>query len=153
MHFSASQDVAAPIDAVWACLTDPDWLEARVGARVADLTQVPAGPIAAGTVWTGQASIAGRTHSAEVRVTSMEAPRRMVLEGRTGGLRADLVAELRVLSPVATRLTLTTDVSANTLSAKLMLKTAGLAQGSLSEGYDARIARLGEEIARDSVTS
>lgn len=72
-------EIKAPIDRVFAALTDPsrasDWNPALKNAQGA-----PAGPARAGTQWNQSAVVAGRTVNLTCRITKLEAPTYGVLE-------------------------------------------------------------------------
>jgi uncharacterized protein YndB with AHSA1/START domain len=72
-------DIKAPIDRVFAALTDPsrasDWNPA-----VKNVQGVPAGPAHLGTQWNQSTIVAGRPVSLVCRITKLEAPNYGVLE-------------------------------------------------------------------------
>ena len=86
-----SVDIRAPIDRVFAALTDPrrgpDWNPNLIDVR--DIAPEPLGP---GTVWKQTAMVAGRPMDLICRVTRLDPPRYGVLE-ITGAQEARVTTE------------------------------------------------------------
>ena len=140
MKFVAVEDIAAPIDTVWARVSDIDRFESRLGGRVSDLSRSPEGPAVPGTRWTGRAEVMGKSRKVEVTLAQMTVPTLLVATAGTEGMAVTLTAALEALGPSRTRLTVTTEAAARSLAARLMLQSVKLARQSLAKRYKSRVA-------------
>lgn len=147
MEFSATEDVRAPAETAFACLSDIDLIEGlarRRGIEVRRMTE-DARP-AAGMVWQANLRFRGRVRVAEITLLDHEAPRRMVFAGRTGGLETRFMLDVAALSPRVTRLSAVAQLRATTLSARLSLQSMALAKAGLSRRYRVRMAQFAREV-------
>jgi carbon monoxide dehydrogenase subunit G len=151
MKLTATEDVAAPIDAVWARLADlPEW-ERRLGERLgAPLTRLPEGPIGPGTRWQGTAELKGRRVPVDFGLVAQEVPERLRLEGTLGGIDVSLDARLVALGPERTRLAVETEAQARSLAAKLALKAVQVAMGSLEGRHAKAVASYARHLEREA---
>ncbi|MEM7641179.1 MAG: SRPBCC family protein [Pseudomonadota bacterium] len=140
MKFVAVEDVAAPIEHVWARVSDTDMFERRIARRVGRVDRVPPGPAGAGTSWSGQAEIMGKKRQVKVVLDRLEPPGQMALAAGTDGMAITILVELEALAPARTRLTVTTEAKARTMTARLMLQSAKLARQTLAKRYKGRVA-------------
>ncbi|WP_179378630.1 SRPBCC family protein [Jannaschia marina] len=150
MKFVATEDIAAPIESVWARVSDLESFEARAKPRVAGLQRVPPGPPAAGTEWTGTAEVMGKKRALRVTARTLDAPTHLLAEGGTDGMHVTVAAELQALGPKLTRLTVTSEAKARSLAARLMLQSAKLARSSMAKRYKGRISTFASKIEREA---
>jgi len=147
MRITTRQDIAAPIAQVFAEVTDATAFERqalRRGAEVRRLDRLPA--LAVGSSWRVAFSFRGREREAAVAVTRLEAPTLVSATIESGGLHGATVAELLALSRTTTRLVLTFDLEATTLTSRLLLQTLKLARGSLERRAEGRVATWAREV-------
>jgi carbon monoxide dehydrogenase subunit G len=147
MKLTATEDVAAPIDAVWSRLSDlPDW-ERRMNERLdAPLRRSPEGPIGPGTRWQGTADMKGKSIAIDMRLVAQEVPGHLRLEGTLGGIDVSLDARLEATGPAATRLHVVTEATARSIASKLALKAVQLALGPLEERYAKAVGRYARHL-------
>lgn len=146
MKFVATEDIAAPQDRVWAEVTDFDRFEQMVAARARSITRQPPGPVTPSTTWTGKAKIRGRLREVEMKVARLDAPRVMAMTGGTEGMEVDVEAVLAPLDAQRTRLTVTTELRARTLAARLLLQTAKLARKTLAKRFKQGVANFAQRV-------
>ncbi|SFI94435.1 SRPBCC family protein [Jannaschia pohangensis] len=148
MKFVATEDIAAPIDVVWARVSDLEGFEARARDRVTGLVRTPPGPAAQGSKWTGRAEVMGKTREVTVTAEALDAPNRLMAAAATDGMDVTIDVVLESLAPARTRLTVTTEAKAKTLTARLMLQSAKLARQAMAKRYKARVANFAARVEK-----
>ncbi len=154
MKYKVSEDVDAPSDITWARFTDFSGIEAEAKGRGADV--VRAGNWSTpdvGCAWRGSVKVRGRARPLTSEITAMQAPDRCEIRTVLGGMTA--IYEMTFLSLRAdmTRVQMTLELSASTLSSRLALQTLKLAKGRVltrMQGLLARQGNLSEEDFRRS---
>lgn len=142
MKFKLSRDVDAPLGPVWARVTDFSGIEAEIRGRGADLVRVGDWQRPAeGVGWRGAVPVRGKSKAIEGRVTRLVAEDVIVIESRVGGMETYFEITLVALSPTLTRVALVLDLSARTLSARLLLQTLKLARKRVLARLDAMVSR------------
>lgn len=138
MRFTARGDLALPIAAVHAALSDVDHYEAEARARGARLERHGTG--GEGTEWDIAFRFRGRERQLRARLLELRPPGRLRLtwEGRL--TRGEAVVELVALARGRTRLALTIDVLPKTLPARLFLQSLRLVKPRLNRRFRARVA-------------
>ncbi|WP_299813901.1 SRPBCC family protein [uncultured Jannaschia sp.] len=149
MKFVATEEIAAPVEDVWAAVTDFDAFEARASQRVS-LERRPPGPASLGTVWDGQAEVMGTSRDVEMRLSELKAPHVIAMTGKSDGLNLLANAQLEVLGPRRTRLTVTTAAEGNSLGARLVLQPLKLAKKTLLQRYRGYVANFARRIEKGS---
>ena len=147
MELTTEQDIDAPIDRIFAELSDFDAMERRAirhGATVHRESE--GGPDGCGMRWHARAQFRGKPHDLDVSVVAIETPELLQLETRTGGLEARCVIELVALSDARTRVTVSVALKAKTLSARLLVQSIKLAKGEIDRKFRKRMAGYAEQI-------
>ncbi|HAR54496.1 MAG TPA: hypothetical protein DCS45_21865, partial [Roseovarius nubinhibens] len=132
MKFSSKEDVEAPIDFVFAQVSDFASLERsalRRGAevqRVDDLTSA-----GAGMAWDAAFEFRGKRRQTRLELVEYDAPNAMNFLSTSQALTADVAVELVALSRKRTRLQMTIDLKPQNLSARLLVQSLKLARGSI----------------------
>ena len=153
MKFVANEDIAAPIETVWAQVSDLSAFEVRARDRVGPVRRTPPGPPGEGTEWTGRATIMGKARDISVTATRLSAPTHLAAAAGTEGMAVTLEVVLTELAPRRTRLTVTSEAKARSLAARLMLQSAKLARTSLVQRYKQRVANFAARVERDAALS
>lgn len=153
MKFVANEDIAAPVDTVWAQVSDLAAFEARARARVGAIHRTPPGPPGEGTAWSGRTTVMGKARDVTVTAARLSAPHLLCAEAKTDGMLVTIEVVLTELAPRRTRLTVTSEAKARSLSARLMLQSAKLARTSLAQRYKKRVADFAARVERDAALS
>ncbi|HGG05428.1 MAG TPA: SRPBCC family protein [Aliiroseovarius sp.] len=143
MQFSAREDVEAPIDAVFRAITDFEGFERamlRRGAEIARTDSLPAP--GQGMSWQVQFDFRNRRRSAEVILSELDIPNRMVLLAKSGGVDADFKVDLVPLSRSRTRMDIVSELTPTGLSARLFLQPLKLARSKMSNRFRKRVAKF-----------
>ncbi|MGR3483704.1 MAG: SRPBCC family protein, partial [Paracoccaceae bacterium] len=146
MDFTASHDIAAPLDAVWTELSDFQAIEALARDRGASVQ--PHGPRDGAPSWSVAFDARGKRREMEVSLRDIDPARGYVADITSSGIEAVSDVTMEAVSPAVTRVTVATAVGAKSLSARLLLQSAKLAKGTLDQRYAGRIADLGRAIER-----
>ena len=148
MKFSAREDIEAPIDQVYARVTDFATFERQMLRRGAEVRRVDAGqPARVGSAWDVAFTFRGRDRRLRATVTRMDAPTDVVVAIAANGMDGVTTVELVALSPRRTRLAVTIDLSARSLSARLLLQSLKLAKSNLSNRFKKRVSDFAAGIA------
>ena len=151
MKLTAQEDIEAPIDRVFATLTEFDQLERAALRRGIDVRQTGPhdSPVAVpGMGWLATFRFRGRSRSAEVTLTKVEPPQLLQFDSRSGGLDVISVVDLVALSRARTRVGLTVELVPRALSARLLVQSLKIARGNVQRKFSARVAEMATEIER-----
>lgn len=145
MQFTTSEVIAASQEQVFDEVTDFDSFErqiVRAGGTVARTGG--AGPDAA---WTGHFDFRGTQRTVAARVTGWTAPSGYIVSGETGGLA--LRAEVRCvpLDPERTQLDVTVEMTARTLSVRVLLNSVKLMRTQVSRRFKKRVRDFAEGVS------
>ncbi len=140
MKFTAKEDIGAPIEAVFAALTDFDSFE-KMGLRrgVQARRTDPWGGTGVGTSWLLDFSYRGKPRQIQAELTSFTRPTGMVSnsDSRVGSGRMEV--RLLELAPNRTRVQVDLEVTPRTLPAKLLVQSLRLARGRVNDRYETRV--------------
>lgn len=143
MKFTAREDIEAPIQDVWAVITDFDMFETaamRRGAQVQrqDREGVP--------MWNAVFAFRGKERKINIRLVQAEAPTQLGFAALGKALEGDVVIDLVELGPQRTRLAVASEMRPRTLAARLFMQSLKLARGRLTKRYQEGIAQLSNMI-------
>ncbi len=147
MKFTGKTDVKADLDAAFGAFADFDAFERqalRSGAKISrtdDLTEP--GP---GMMWDVALEFRGKTRKIGVELVDYDPGNCLDFEASADGFDATIEVDLESLPDQKTRATISFDVRARTLAARLALQTARLTKGSLNKRFRSRVQRIGKEI-------
>ncbi|TCP60743.1 polyketide cyclase/dehydrase/lipid transport protein [Rhodovulum bhavnagarense] len=147
MKFSARDDIGAPIEEVFAALTDFQAMERAVlrrGAQVqrTDTLAMP-GP---GMSWEARFSFRGKDRVLTTELVQLNPPEVIGLKSQVGGLHGLTGVELVPLAPRQTRLVVALELTPHSMSGRIFLQTLRLARAKLKQRFAAAVHRFGREI-------
>ena len=140
MKLSARKDIDSAAVDVFPVLADFDSYEKlalRQGAEVQRLDRLPAPGV--GSAWAVRFPFRGRQRQVDSQISLYDPPRRLVLEGKSGGFDFTMTASLAPLSRSQTRLAVDLEVRPRTFSARILLQTLKLGRSRLESRFSARI--------------
>lgn len=147
MKLTTREDIAAPIEAVFAHVGDFGWFERAAMRRGADVVRTDKletpGP---GMSWHAEFDFRGRMRKADLEMTEYDAPNGMTFVMRAAGLDVEAVIELVAMSRTRTRMNVSMEASPRTIPARLMIQSAKLAKTNIQRRYRRRIAEYAEEL-------
>ncbi|MEL6464689.1 MAG: SRPBCC family protein [Pseudomonadota bacterium] len=141
MKFSTREDVAAPIDQVFAALSDLDMFERQAMRRGAEVQRTrPLTEPGVGMRWKVHFKMRGRRREVDLELTRYDVPNEMVFDINSTGVTGTFSVELLALSRNRTRMALALELTPQTLSARLFLQSLKLAKNALSKRFKLRVA-------------
>ncbi|GAA4222233.1 uncharacterized protein YndB with AHSA1/START domain [Sagittula marina] len=150
MQLTAKEDIDAPMDKVFAALSDFETVERQALRRGADVqrTSGPAAGPAEGMSWRAGFSFRGKKRQADIVLSEYQPPERMVFDSASGGLNVQMVLDVVALSRTCTRIGVTVDLAPTTLSARLLVQSLKLAKGGVESKFRERMKSLAKDLER-----
>jgi carbon monoxide dehydrogenase subunit G len=147
MQVTGTEDLAAPIEHVFAELTAFDAMERQAMRRGIEVRRQFRGAAPSiGDGWEAQFKFRGKQRTAKITLQAYDSPNMVQFGGVSGGLETTTLIELVPLSPNRTRVNLVFKMSPKTLSARLLLQSFKLARSSINKRFKARITQYAREI-------
>lgn len=151
MKLSTRQDIEAPVERVFAALSDfPSFERAalRRGAEVARLDAKTAP--GAGMTWSVAFRWRGKARRILCTLQDYSPPEALHVRAEGTGIDATLVLGVLALSRGRCRLGVALDLRPRSLTARLMLQTARLGKARLMRRFEARIAEFALRIENEN---
>ena len=149
MKFSSREDVNVPIEEVFAAITDFRGFERQLLNRGARLSRRDADrPVGVGTVWDVGFAFRGRKRAVVATLSELDHPNLLGLDLAVDGMTGVFRVELLPLSRQKTRMSVSLDLSAGTLSARLLLQSLKLAKANLTRRFKTRTAEFALSLER-----
>lgn len=147
MEFVSKEDVDAPIQQVFEMLTDFEGFERAALRRGAEIQRVDdLQEPGAGMAWDISFMMRDKLREFRLTLTEFDPPNGMVLSGGNKGLESVIEVELVALSRTRTRMVVRTELSATTLSARLLLQSLKLGRNKLQSRFRLRVADFANEM-------
>ena len=147
MKFKVSEDVDAPQELVWARFTDFSGFEEDARGRGAILNRVGNWTqTVQGVEWRGEVTVRGKSRPITAKVTQLVPQELCIVDSRIGGMNCHQEIIFVPLSTTVTRVALMLDLSADTLTARLLLQTMKLARGRVLQKLQGVLARQGNAV-------
>ncbi len=149
MKFTGKTDIDATLNATFAAFADFETFErlARQSgtevARTDDMTSP-----GCGMMWDIRARYKGKLRKITAELVDFDPPDSLDFAASTGGFDAAIRIDLIVLSARQTRASVTFDVRARSLGARILLQSARLTKGRLARRFEKRLHRFGRDLAR-----
>ncbi|WP_425071257.1 SRPBCC family protein [Sagittula sp. S175] len=150
MQLTAREDIEAPLDRVFAALSDFDSVERQALRRGLDVqrTSGPATGPAEGMTWHATFGFRGKSREADIQLAEFQPPERMVFDSVSGGLKVQMVLDVVALSRTRTRIGVTVEMMPTTLSARLLVQSLKLAKGGMDRRFRDRMKGLARDLER-----
>lgn len=147
MQFTTKEDIEAPIAFVWQQATDFAAFERQALRRGADVTRRDSqSRVGVGSGWDIKFVFRGKERRMSADIVTFEQPNSYSVQSSSGGIDGTTVVDLVALSRGRTRLSVTIDISAKSLAARLMLQSLKLAKSSLNRRFVGRIESMATEM-------
>lgn len=147
MQVTTTEDIAAPIDHVFAELTDYTALERQALRRGIDVRRKfkTAAP-RVGDTWEARFRFRGKERDAAIQLDTEDPPNALSFTGTSGGLETRTLIELVPLSANRTRVNVAFKMIPNTLSARLLVQSFKLARSNINKRFQKRMAGFARDI-------
>ena len=141
MRFTSREDIEAPIDHVFARITDFQALERAALRRGAEVRRIDerVSP-GAGMGWHTSFMFRGKRREVETELTEYNPPNGITVLARSALLSGRMGVDLVALSRGRTRMTVDLVVTPKTLAAHLMVQSLKLARANLTRRFRSRVA-------------
>ena len=144
MEFSAEHDIRAPIDFVYAQITDFAALETYImsaGAFVERTDELDEfGP---GLSWRIEGNLRGKQRVIDIELKEVTEKEALAYELRSKDLTTQMLIDVISLDRTTTRLSCRIQPEAHSISARLILQSARLAQRTLEKRLTKRLSTYG----------
>ncbi len=147
MKLSTQQDIEAPIEKVFAAVSDFDKFEKTLmqrGAKIerADALDAPA----PGMAWDINFGFRGRQREAKATIEELSGPDTVKAVAVSSGVHGYLDVELKAISEDRTRMKVGLDMRPKTLPARVLIQSLKLAQGKIKTRFKNRVANFAKDI-------
>lgn len=149
MKFATQEEINAPVAHVFAQVSDADALENGLRKRGGKIARSPRDGIQAGTTWDARVSFRGKSRVVTMVLEEITENECMVFRGGSAGMDLSGVVTTVALSPTVTRLSMEIEAKPKTLAARLLIQSAKLARGKISEKFKERVGGFADKIAKD----
>lgn len=140
MKFSTREDIEAPIEKVFAAVSDFDAFERRMLRRGIDIVRDDALPLdQVGASWKAKVAWRTRVYDVDAELVALSPGESYVIASVSNGIESTGGVDLVALSKTRTRMFVSLDLKPTTLSARLLVQSLKLAKGSLSRRFKARV--------------
>ncbi|MBW6507211.1 MAG: SRPBCC family protein [Rhodobacteraceae bacterium] len=147
MKFSSRDDIEAPIEHVFAAMSDFQALELVAMRRGVKLRRLDALTGAgAGMSWDIGFQYRGKLRNLVGTVAAHEPPERLVFDARAQGYEVTMAFTLLALSRKRTRMSTEMEVRPRSLPARLLMQSARLGRAALVRRYTDRIKLVALEL-------
>lgn len=146
MKFSTREDVEAPIDYVFGQISDFGAFERQALRRGADVRRLDSGPVVKGSTWDVAFKFRGKDRRMRATLTELDRPNGLQVDTVSPNINGVSQIELVPLSPHRTRIAVSIDMNANTLSARLLLQSLKLAKSNLTNRFKKRVSGFAQDI-------
>lgn len=148
MRFAAKEDIAAPIDRVFAALTDFESFERLAIAKGAEVTRTDRMPAkGAGMTWDTAFRLRGRKRRVALRLSAYEPTSALRITGQSPNLDIAVAVTLVALAPHRTRISVEAEILPRTLAARIVLQSARIGKARLTRKFQERVRTLARLIA------
>lgn len=147
MQLTAKEDVEAPLDRVFAELSDFDGIERQALRRGIDVQRTSEGTVRGdGRTWRMNFDFRGKMRDATIALSKFVASEQMVFDTVTGGLEIQLTVDVVALSRTRTRVSIQAVLAPQSLSARLLVQSLKIARGGVEKRFRRRMALMAKEL-------
>ena len=147
MEFTAEHDIKAPIEFVYDQVTDFAALETHIMSAGAFVERTDeAEDIGPGMSWRIEGSVRGRHRVIDIELKDLVEQEQLGYEIKSKDMTTQMIVELVPLDRTMTRLVSRVEPEAHSISARLILQSARLAQRTLEKRLKKRLSNYGEQI-------
>lgn len=141
MKFSSKEDIEAPIETVFAMVSDFEAFERSAIRRGAEVER--RGDAAAptpGLAWDSTFLMRGKERHVNLQLCRYEAPTDMEFAAKSAGVDGHLEIGLLALSPRRTRMSVALEIKPQSIAGRLFVQSLRLAKKNLNRRFKLRVA-------------
>lgn len=149
MEIKTQQDIEAPADYVFECLSDFESFEKAALRRGAEVQRVDGQPdLGLGSRWDVVFSFRGKPRDVTVELVEYDPAEKASYKAVGQGIEAVMAIELVPMSKNLTRMVTNVQMEAKTLSARLLLQSMKLAKGQIGKRFDGMMEGYARQLKR-----
>jgi len=147
MKISTKEDIAAPIERVFAEISDFQSLERAALRRGAEVSRVDDqnGPCA-GMAWDAKFDLRGKRRELHLELIRHDPPDTLVFASRSPNMSGGMTLDLVALSRNSTRMNIEIEMEPRTLSGRLLIQSLKLARNSMMKKFRANVDKYARGI-------
>lgn len=147
MQFSSKEDIEAPIEEVFAMLSEFESFERQAIRRGIEVQrgEESAAP-RVGMSWQARFTLRGKPRELSLVLAQFDRPNAMRFDATSASLDGHMALDLVPLSQRRTRMSIALEVRPKTLSARLMVQSMKLAKGNLTRRFKLRVAHYAKDL-------
>lgn len=147
MKLRTKEDIEAPLEFVYAALSDFDYWERAGMRRGADISRTDKlRTPGAGMGWKVAFDYHGKARNLAISLMAMEPDQRLTFDAVGKPAAAGLDIEMAEMGPKRTRVVVEIDIKPKTLAARMFMQSLRLAKAKVQRKYEVRIALIAAEI-------
>jgi len=147
MRISAREDISAPIESVFAAVTDIAAIERQALRRGLDVTRLDGtGPPDVGARWEVEFTYQDRRRRALTEITGWDSGQQVLFVTETDGLRGLGEVDLTRLAKARTRLHFAITIRPETFRGRVFLQSLKLVKSGLSQRFRDRVEAFARQI-------
>jgi hypothetical protein len=147
VKFSTKEDIEAPVEVVFAALTDFPSFERAALRRGADIVRMDKlDQPGVGMGWNARFQLRGKWRRVVCDLREFDSPTRIAVIAESTGFDMVLELNLVALSRSRTRLGVEFDIRPRTMSARVKLQSAKLIKGNLARKFTDRVQKFATEL-------
>lgn len=149
MEIKTQQDIEAPADYVFECLSDFESFEKAALRRGAEVQRVDdLADLGLGARWDVVFSFRGKPRDVTVELVEYAPAEKAKYKAVGQGVEAVMAIELVPMSKNLTRMVTVVQMEAKTLSARLLLQSMKLAKGQIGKRFDGMMEGYAKQLKR-----
>ena len=147
MQFTSSEEIDAPIEAVFREVTDFAAFERSARRRGAEVrrTDMLAEP-GVGMGWHARFTLRGQLREVDIVLVTHDAPNAITLDAGSQAVTGRMQVDLLALSPARTRLAVDLTVAPQGLAGRMMMQPVKLMRGNLDKRFRLRVAAFATDV-------
>ena len=149
MKLSTREDIEAPVAFVYERVSDFAMFERRALRQGIDVSRRADSNGSIGTMWDIAFEFRGRSRKVQAELTNLVPEQLLEVESQSDGLTAITHVELVALSPTRTRVLVSFDMRAKTLTARVLLQSLKLAKATMTKRFKARVCDYARTVEDD----
>ena len=147
MQFSTKEDIEAPIETVFAEITDFQAFERSALRRGAEVRRIDdrATP-GVGMVWHIGFMMRGKRREIQMQLSEYDPPNGITLSSMSAAMGGAMVVDLVALSRGRTRMSVDLTLEPKSLASRLLVQSLKLARGNLTKRFKLRAAEYAMDV-------
>lgn len=141
MQFSSKEDIDAPLEQVFAALSQFDTMERTALSRGIEVDRLHESETPQpGMAWLARFTMRSKPREVHIVLDAYDPPNMMLFTSGAQGLSGRMTLELMAMSARRTRMSVVLNLSPSTLSARLIIQSLKLAKTGLRKRFKLKVA-------------